>query len=143
MNELILNHRPDIRQPLALASTCRLLRASTEPLLYRVADLCYGNLHAYTEHLRLLLHYPHLARHVRLLSLSNVEDGRFEKNHCEFLPPGPNRLPQAFVRLVAQGAPLSVEEISDNSDPKRLASVVFTRQCSMPCFCSFFQICGL
>lgn len=118
MNELILNHRPDICQPLALASTCRLLRAYTEPLLYRVADLCYGDLRAYTEHLRLLLHYPHLARHVRLLAFSNLEDGKFEKDHCEFLTPGPNRLPQAFAHLVAQDAPLSTEEIFRQLGPE-------------------------
>lgn len=41
-NELILNHRPDIRCLLALASNCRLLRACAEPFLYRVADLDYG-----------------------------------------------------------------------------------------------------
>lgn len=121
-NELILNHRPDIRCLLALASTCRLLRACAEPFLYRVADLCYGNPCAYAEHLGLLLHYPHLTRHVRLLSFNTLDDEKFENNPYGFLPPDPGQLAEEVAGLVSRDGPVSRQEIWRSLGPERFGS---------------------
>lgn len=121
-NELILNHRPDIRCLLALASNCRLLRACAEPFLYRVADLYYGNPCAHAEHLGLLLHYPHLTGHVRLLSLSTSNDEKFESDPYGFLPPGRGQLAEAVACLVSRDGPVSREEIWRHLGPERFGS---------------------
>lgn len=119
MNGLILNHRPDTRCLLALASTCRLLRECTEPFLYRVADLCYGDPCAYAEHLGLLLHYPHLTRHVRLLSFSTLDDEKFENDQYGFLPPDPDQLSGAVACLLSSEGLVSREEIWRQLGPER------------------------
>lgn len=119
LNRLILNHRPDIRSLLALASTCRLLRAHAEPFLYRYADLDYGNPCAYAEHLELLLRYPHLRKYVRLLSFGNLYDEKFEDDWYGFLPLNPIRLSQAVDRLLAQDAPVSRDELYRQLGPDR------------------------
>ncbi|KAG6358586.1 hypothetical protein INS49_012104 [Diaporthe citri] len=121
-NELILNHRPDTRCLLALASACRLLRACAEPFLYRVADLYYGNPCAYAEHLGLLLRYPHLTRHVRLLSFSTLDDEKFENDPYGFLPPGQGQLAEAVAGLVSRDGPVSREEIWRSLGPERFGS---------------------
>jgi hypothetical protein len=119
VNRMILNHRPNIRSLLALASTCRLLRAHAEPFLYRFADLDYGSPSAYAQHLELLLQYPHLAKYVRLLSLGNFYDQEFGDDWYGFLPLNPIRLSQAFDHLLAQDAPVSRSEIYRHLGPDR------------------------
>lgn len=121
-NELILNHRPDIRCLLALASTCRLLRVCAEPFLYRVADLYYGNPCAYAEHFGLLLHYPHLTKHVRLLSFSTLNDEKFESDPYGFLPLDPDQLAGAVAGLVSRDSPVSREDIWRCLGPERFGS---------------------
>lgn len=113
VNRLILNHKPDIRCLLALASTCRLLRAYAEPFLYRVVDLDYGNPTAYAKHLELLLQYRHLPKYVRLLSFGNVYDEKFKDDWY------PVRLPQVIDRLLAQDAPVSSDELYQQLGPDR------------------------
>lgn len=115
VNDLILNHRPGIRCLLALASTCRLLRACAEPLLYRVADLCPFLYDGYIRH---LLHYPHLAKHVRLLSFSSVDYERFHDDPYCSVPLDLIELSQAIARLLAQGAAVSREEIYRQLGPE-------------------------
>lgn len=121
-NELILNHRPDIRCLLALASTCRLLRACAEPFLYKVADLYYGNPCAYAEYLGLLLHYPHLTSHVRLLSFSTLDDEKFENDPYGFLSLDPDQLSGAVACLVSREGLVSREEIWRHLGPERFGS---------------------
>ncbi|POS80982.1 hypothetical protein DHEL01_v200610 [Diaporthe helianthi] len=119
LNSLILNRRPDIQCLLALASTCRLLRAYSEPVLYRLADLEYGSPSAYAQHLELLLRYPHLAKYVRLLSFGNIYDQEFQENWYGFLPLNPIRLSQAIHRLLAQDTPVSRDVLYRHLGPDR------------------------
>lgn len=115
VNDLIINHRPGIRCLLALASTCRLLRACAEPFLYRAAHLCP---YAYARHIGLLLHYPHLTKHVRLLSFGSVDYERFDNGPCCSVPLELIQLSQAIARLLAQGAAVSREEIYRQLGPE-------------------------
>lgn len=115
LNGLILNHKPDIRCLLALASTCRLLRAHAEPFLYRVVALDYGNPSAYAKHFELLLQYRHLTKHVRLLSFGNVYDEKFKDDLDDFLP----RISQVINPLLAQDAPVSRDELYRQLGPDR------------------------
>lgn len=119
VNRLILNHKPDIRCLLALASTCRLLRAYAEPFLYRVVDLDYGNPTAYAKHLELLLQYRHLTKLVRLLSFGNVYDEKFKDDRYGFLSLNPIRLSQVVDPLLAQDAPVSRDELYRQFGPDR------------------------
>lgn len=119
LNGLILNRRPDIRCLPALASTCRLLRAHAEPILYGLADLEYGSPSAYAQHLELLLRYPYLTKYVRLLSFGNVYDEEFREDWYGFLPLNPIRLSQAIDRLLAQDTPPSKDELYRHLGPDR------------------------
>ncbi|KAL1878233.1 hypothetical protein Daus18300_002150 [Diaporthe australafricana] len=119
VNELILNHRLDIRCLLALASTCRRLRACAEPFLYKHANLCYGKPCAYAEHLGLMLRYPHLTRYVHLLSFSTTDDAQFESDPYGFVPQHPDELPRAITCLLLHEAPWSREEIYRHLGPER------------------------
>lgn len=130
VNGLILNHKPDIRCLLALASTCRLLRAYAEPFLYKVADLDYGNPSAYAKHLELLLQYRHLTKYVRLLSFGNVYDERFKDDLYGSLPLDLIRLSQAVDPWFAQDAPVSRDELYqqlglDRSSPHGVHPSIF------------------
>lgn len=115
VNDVILNHRPSIRCLLALASTCRLLRACAEPLLYRVADLCPCLYDGYIRH---LLHYPHLTKHVRLLSFSSADCENFDNDQHGSVSLDLIELSRAIARLLAQGAAVSREEIYRQLGPE-------------------------
>lgn len=122
MNELILNHRPNIQCHLALASTCRRLRTCAEPFLYDVADVYYENPCTYPKHLGLMLLYPHLTRHVRLLSFSSVSDERFDNDRQDLMQLDLVRQSDTIARLLARGEPLSQAEIFRELGPESFGS---------------------
>ena len=99
-----------------------MLRACVEPFPYKVAKLCYGNPCAYAEHLGLILHYPHLTRHVRLLSFSTLDDDKFENDSYGFLPPAQDQFSHAVAYFLPREGLVSMEEVWRHLRPERFGS---------------------